>query len=246
MAGEMDQVGETDRRRVPPRRKDVWVAVLILVIVVGSVAYVGVPAVLRAKKSADLTYTDNDMRNLGIFVFAFEDEWGTFPSEKILLENPDKFRGLREGRSSNALLSMLIAGGFTNSEEIFASPGFPKWSREPDNVVSPPSRMLERGECGMGYVMLEGGRAMNTSDNGGRPLLVAPLEPGSGGADPKFARRAYNRRAVYLRIDQSVKQSQIDDEGRVLLPGNLTLFERGPDTVWEGDIPDVRGPEQGL
>jgi hypothetical protein len=55
--------------------------------------------------------------------------------------------------------------------------------------------------------------------------------------------KPYNDRSVYLRIDQSVKQNQIGEEGRILLPGHLTLFERGPDTVWGEDVPEVVAPE---
>ena len=57
--------------------------------------------------------------------------------------------------------------------------------------------------------MLSGGAAMSTSDNGGRPLLVAPLEPNSGGSNPKFNSSPYNGRAVYLRID-SVGEAEHD------------------------------------
>jgi hypothetical protein len=81
------------------------------------------------------------MRNLGIFLFAFEDEWGTFPSEKILRANPEQVPGVRPGSSSNALLSMLIAGGFTTSEEVF--PGaelLPIGASRPDNEFSTPCR----------------------------------------------------------------------------------------------------------
>ena len=40
-----------------------------------------------------------------------------------------------------------------------------------------------------------------------------------------------------------MKQHLVGEDGRVLLPGTLTLFERGPDTVWGDEVPDVRAPE---
>jgi len=49
---------------------------------------------------------------------------------------------------------------------------------------------------------------------------------------------------IYLRIDQAVKKNPIDDSGKVILPGqNRTLFDTGPDTVWDTDTPDVKAPK---
>jgi len=53
----------------------------------------------------------------------------------------------------------------------------------------------------------------------------------------------YGGRGVYLRIDQSVKQGQINESGEMLLPGGGHLFGTGAGTMWGDDVPDVRAPE---
>lgn len=221
------------------------VELLVVIAIIAALAGLATPAILRAKKSADLTEATNNLRNLGVFLFAFEDEFGTFPSQDIYQDNQNRFKNASSGDSSNDLLGLLIAGNFTTSEEIFYAKGGARSSKKPDNVVNSPAKVLESGECGFGYVMLSGNEAMSTSDNGGRPLLVAPLEPNSGGNDPNFNENPYNGRAVYLRIDQSVKQGSVDqDRKKVLLPGNQTLFETGEDSVWgTDDVPDVKPPK---
>jgi len=93
-------------------------------------------------------------------------------------------------------------------------------------------------------VMLQGDLAMSTtSNNSGCALAVAPLRPNSGGANPEFNKKPYDGKAVYLRIDQAVKQNRVDDSGKVGIPGNRTLFDTGPDTVWDTDNPDVKAPK---
>lgn len=58
--------------------------------------------------------------------------------------------------------------------------------------------------------MLDSGRMMTAEDNGGRPVLVAPLAAGAAGCDPPFNPRPCNGRATYLRVDQSVQQDFAD------------------------------------
>jgi prepilin-type N-terminal cleavage/methylation domain-containing protein len=220
------------------------VELLVVIAIIAALAGLATPAILRAKKSADLTEATNNLRNLGIFMFAFEDEFGTFPSEEIYTDNQNRFKNASGGTDANALLGLLIAGGFTNSEEVFYAKGGASINKKPDNVTNSPAKLLQAGECGFGYVMINQSEAMSTSDNGGRPLLVAPLEKNSGGSNPQFNDNPYNGRGVYLRIDQSVKQNQIDDTDKtILLPGNLHLFETGEDTVWDQDNPFVQAPK---
>jgi prepilin-type N-terminal cleavage/methylation domain-containing protein len=220
------------------------VELLVVIAIIAALAGLATPAILRAKKSADLTEATNNLRNLGIFMFAFEDEFGTFPSEEIYSDNQNRFKNASGGSDANALLGLLLAGGFTNSEEVFYAKGGASVNKKPDNVINSPAKILEAGECGFGYVMINQSEAMSTSDNGGRPLLVAPLERNSGGSNPQFNDNPYNGRGVYLRIDQSVKQNQIDETDKtILLPGNLHLFETGEDTVWDQDNPFVQAPK---
>jgi len=139
----------------------------------------------------------------------------------------------------------LIAGGYTTSEEIFYVKGGSSATKKPDNAITS-GKMLEAGECGFGYVMKTGGVAMSTSDNSGRPLLVAPLVSGSTGANPDFNIEPFDQKAVYLRLDQSVQQARVNKSTKhVTLQGvTKTLFDTGEETVWGAtDTPDVRAPK---
>ena len=158
------------------------------------------------------------------------------------------FPNARDGESANDLLGMILAGGIVESEEIFYARGGSRFRKMPDNVFDTPENLLEPGECGFGYVMLRGGVPMSTLHAEGscaaRPVLVVPLRPGSGGADPEFNKKPYGGRAVYLRLDQSVKLTWINDADKVVIPGsNRTLFETGPATAWGAEVPEVHPPE---
>ena len=222
------------------------VELLVVIAIIAALAGLATPVILRAKKKADLTSATSNLRNLAALMFEFDQDWGSFPSPKILSDNPDQFPGAQAGSDSNSLLSMLIAGGYTQSEEIFYVKGGSKATKKPDNNVAQ-GKMLEAGECGFGYVMLTADAAMSTSDNSGRPLLVAPLEE-AGGANPNFNVEPFDQKAVYLRLDQSVQQQRINKQTKhVTLPGvTTTLFDTGDTTVWGTTAtPDVRAPKQG-
>ncbi len=222
------------------------VELLVVIAIIAALAGLATPVILRAKKKADLTSATSNLRNLAALLFEFDQDWGSFPSKELYDtgDNAQQFPNCTPADDSNSLLSMLIAGGYTTSEEIFFVKGGSKATKKPDNAITS-GKMLEAGECGFGYVMKTGGKAMSTSDNSGRPLLVAPLD-GSGGADPNFSTEPFDQKAVYLRLDQSVQQSRINKSSKkVTLPGvTKTLFDTGEDTVWgTTDTPDVKAPK---
>jgi len=220
------------------------VELLVVIAIIAALAGLAVPQILRARKSADRAEATNNLKQLGLALFSFEEQYGTFPSRQIYQDNSNQFKNGTGGDTANDLLGMLLAGGFSDSEEIFFAKGGSRSSKKPDNVFNTPAKLLEPGECGFGYVMLQGDMAMSTtSNNSGCALAVAPLKPNSGGSNPEFNNRPYDGKAVYLRIDQAVKQNRIDDSGKVGIPGNRTLFDTGPDSVWDTDNPDVKAPK---
>jgi len=221
------------------------VELLVVIAIIAALAGLAVPQILRARKSADRAEATNNLKQLGLTLFAFEEQYGTYPSRQIYRDNTNQFKNASGGDSANDLLGLLLAGGFTDSEEIFYAKGGARINKKPDNVINSAAKLLEPGECGFGYVMLQGDLAMSaTSNNSGCALAVAPLRPGSGGANPEFNEKPYDGKAVYLRIDQAVKQSKIIEGGKVSLPNQSnTLFDTGPDTVWDTDNPDVKAPK---
>jgi hypothetical protein len=187
----------------------------------------------RCGGSTHLTEATNNLRNLVIFLFAYEDEFGAFPSP----ENAPKLaeeRGIDFGptTTSNDLLGLLLRGGFTNSEEIFYCRHSRLPNKKPDNVTEPISHILEPGECGFSYVA-----GLSTTSPGECPILLGPMIPGT----TRFDSDVFNGRAVLLRVDQSVKQYELDKEGRIILPNGLDLFDPAQ-PFWAGQTPDLRHP----
>jgi hypothetical protein len=92
---------------------------------------------------------------------------------------------------------------------------------------------LKKGECGFAY--LSGLSSKGRSD---RPLLVTPLISGTDRFDPKAFKPSC---AVVLRVDGSVAQTKLDQDGHALLGGKNALDSTHP--IWEGQPPVIVWPE---
>ena len=210
---------------------------------VGILAALAAPVILRSRMKAQMTMATSNALQVNALLFQFSQDWGEFPSRKIFEENREQFPGLLESDDANFYLGMLIAGGYTKTEECFYTEGGSATHKRPDNVITPPQRLLEAGECGFGYVLTADGKVATKSVSGAFPLLVYPLMSGSGGRDPIFNSKPYDGRAFYLNADGSVQMARIQN-GKVVMNsgGGRFLFETGPGTVWGEAVPDVKAP----
>ena len=77
-----------------------------------------------------------------------------------------------------------------------------------------------------------------SSVNSAVPLLCAPSDGTGAGT---FDRNVYNKRSVVLRIDMSVTDPRINDDGDITLRGGLGLLETGAGSVW--DDSNITAPE---
>lgn len=148
------------------------------------------------------------------------------------------------GSNSNDYLGQLIAGGYTKSEEIFYAMDKRYSRRIPDDVISPSSQILEKNECGFSYVMVEEKgkrRGLSTKDNGGIPILVAPLVNEWGSCE----KSTYDNRGIYLRVDGSARSERLrSSDQKIQIGGGMTLFDKGTSTVWGSLNPVVLLPER--
>jgi len=221
----------------------------LILAIIGTVSWtagIAIPLIHSQMQAARRDVAIEHAREVGRALVEFENRYGSFPSREVYQNNTNQFKNAIGGDSANDLLGLLMAGGIVEDETIFRAGKRRRTAKkQTDSRFNAPEKLLGPGECGFGYVMLEGGVPLSTArSNGACPLIVTPLEPGSGGSNPKFSRRPYHNWAVYLRIDQAVKSGRIDRFGRVRAPENRhTLFETGPDTVWGDKMPDVRPPE---
>jgi hypothetical protein len=167
----------------------------------------------------------------------FDQDFGNFPDQNTATQSQELQQF--SGNFANQLLGQLIAGGYTRSEEIFfAKGGNPAGNKKPDDVINPVAQSLSQGECGFAYVLVTGGttssataRGLSTSDNGGIPILCAPVQ--TGGNDAVFKTDPYDSRGVYLRVDGSARSERLNaTDNRVRIGGGNSLFGQGQGTVW--------------
>lgn len=84
-------------------------------------------------------------------------------------------------------------------------------------------------------------RGLTTADNGGIPILVAPMVNQWGACE----KTSYDNKAVYLRVDGSARSERLrSSDGKINLGGGITLFDTGPGTVWGTLMPVVLLPER--
>lgn len=221
---------ETDRKFLV---KCSFALVLICVLLV-FVIFMLIPPIKSSRKKMDMMQAISNSKQIYLVLLDFENDYGNFPDDETEAnyEDLDAFRGPH----SNDYLGQLIAGGYTKSEEIFYA--FDKrYSAKPDDVIFPREEILQKGECGFGYVMVEEKgkvRGLSTEDNGGLPVLVAPIVDESG----VFEKKSLDGRGVYLRVDGSARNERLNSDNKIRV-GPRTLFDTGADTVWGMELKPV-------
>jgi hypothetical protein len=227
------------------RRQTDWYFLLKFVLVFLSVlavlAFFMTPSILRAPKKLEMTQAISNSKQVYLVLLDFETDQGKFPDDSTVTKHA-KLHDF-QGACSNRYLRQLIEGGYTKSEEIFYAFDKRYGKRRADDVISPMTRILEKGECGFSYVMVEekaARRGLSTQDNGGIPVLVAPLLNEWGSCEKK----SYDGRGVYLRVDGSARSERLNlSNDKIRIGGNHSLFDSGPGTVWGVMKPVVLLPE---
>jgi type II secretory pathway pseudopilin PulG len=197
-----------------------------------ALAVLTAPVVLRSRKKSPQTEATSNVRQIGLALFEFETEYGTFPNAETakVVTTIYPSHGLDlSGKSSNALFRQLFAANITQSEAMFYAKV--KGSRKPDGDISP-SNALERGEVGFGIIA-----GLSTAGDPARPTVFCPIIPGTDRFDPK----PFDGKAVILRVDNSVTSMTIDKSGHVIFEGENILSPIHP--IWKGKAPDIRYPE---
>ena len=184
------------------------------------------------RKNANQTEATNNLRQIGLVLHDFVNDYGYYPSDAtaaaVKADYPTHGSNLG-GRSSNALFRQLFAAELTQSESMFYAkvPGV----RKPDGDITS-GKLLEKGEVGFAYVA-----GLSSKGNPARPIAFAPVIPGTARFDPK----PFQGNAVFLRVDNSVVSMKIRKDGQVLLGGIDILSAETP--IWDGKAPDIRYPE---
>ncbi len=204
------------------------VATIVLVAI--SLTGLTAPMVLRQRKKADQTEATSNARQIGLALFEFEAEYGSYPNPSTapLVAEVDGTPEIT-GNSSNDRFRQLFRAAITASEQMFYANA--DGVHKPDGDISG-DEALSPGECGFGYI-----ENVSAKDSP-RPIALAPFVLGSDRLDPV----PFDGKAVVLWSDNSVRSLPIDRvSGEAELDGRNILDPTHP--VWEGTPPVLLLPE---
>ena len=189
------------------------------------------PLMIRQSKCRGQTEEVNNARQIGLALYEFEAKYGKFPDATTIAAVRSKSgSALPLGtKSSNDFFRQLMAGGIAQSEAMFYTKG--QSTRKPDGLMDG-SNALAKGECGFSYLL-----GLSSKGNPSRPIIVAPLIPGTDRFDPK----PFKGKAVLLKMDNSVTSLPIDKNGHVIVVGK-NLFDP-TNSIWDGKPPTIVWPE---
>lgn len=90
----------------------------ILIIPIAALAGLAMPVIMKQKKAAERTECLSNVRQIGLALYEFEEEYGTLPSDELAAEE-EKFAGLTGGR----VLDQLEVAGFASDNDRFLAVG---------------------------------------------------------------------------------------------------------------------------
>jgi prepilin-type N-terminal cleavage/methylation domain-containing protein len=212
------------------------VELLVVIVIIAALAGLAAPQVIRQRKRADQVEAVNNARQIGLAMLEFENEYGSYPDTGTFQEVADATGSnlAQAGSTSNAYFRQLLAAGFSQSEKIFYAkiPG----TKKPDDDISTSNKALEQGEVGFAY-MMDGNEGFSAAGNPARPLAVTPLEKGQTGGT--FDVDPFDRKAILLRMDNSVTTVNIKQDKTINLSATNGLLKTGEDTVWGSGVTNV-------
>ncbi len=173
----------------------------------------------------------NNARQIGIALFGFETEFGSFPDASTdATVQAETGTDLDLGRkSSNDFFRQLISTSIAQSEPMFYAKI--NGTKKPDGIFTK-GEAIKKGECGFTYFL-----GAKTTDNPSRPLLVTPMIPGTDRFDPK----PFKGKAVVLKLDQSVTSLPINKDGHLMINGRNLTESNHP--IWDGHPPVIAWPD---
>lgn len=214
---------------------------LFLAFLLGALAWVSLPAVTKAKRSAYKLKAVSCAKNIGVAFNEFDSRYDQYPGPII----PESLRSVypqQDRQDSNYILGQIIIAQSTDSEKIFDSGRSLGRNTQADDTISPLTELLRPGECEFSYITLDGKRPLSSSyTRSSTPLLVSHIDPNTG----KFDLTSFAGEYVYLRGDNSVSTGKVSPDGTPLLnkgQGGRSIFDSGPDSVWENDTPKIHLP----
>jgi hypothetical protein len=191
------------------------------------------PVVLKSRKASDRTEALNNIRQIGLALFEFEADYGSFPSAATIPDVKVRTSTLLtlDDSSSNKLFRQLIANGLKSEKPFWAKTN--ETPKKPDDGFNSDATALAKGECAFSYAV-----GLKSTDDPGLPIVMTPMISGTR----KFSTpKSLGEKAIVLRLDNSATALQIrQDNNLAHVGGGRTLFDP---SVWGSVKPDLRWPE---
>lgn len=168
-------------------------------------------------------------RMIGIAMFEFETQYGSFPSEETAtaVKKRTGTKADLKAATANDCFFQLIASGMMPNDERFSQ-------EEPElGQENQPKPMIQLEKCAFSFLS-----GMSSAGNPRRPLVVFPMVPGTG----LFDRKVLGGKAVILRADNSVTSVPIAQDGTAIENG-MDIFDPAQ-PFWNGKVPPIRWPEK--
>ncbi|RYD20421.1 MAG: prepilin-type N-terminal cleavage/methylation domain-containing protein [Verrucomicrobiaceae bacterium] len=228
------------------RRGFTLVELLVVIVIIAALAGLTAPMVIRQRKKADQTEAVSNARQVGLALFEFETEYGSFPEGALgtqINETTGSTLAPSTISNSNDAFRMLIASGIASSETMFYCKTAYS-TLKPDNIFDQQQNALKKGEVGYGYIMNSGNTAFSTAGNPGRPIIAAPLEYNGQFSAGKFDKDIYDNKAVILKMDNSATSVTVNKDGDAVLGGGKKVLDTGTGTVWGANVqPSMVNPD---
>jgi prepilin-type N-terminal cleavage/methylation domain-containing protein len=210
------------------RRGFTLVELLVVIVIIAALAGLTAPMVIRQRKKADQTEAVNNARQIGVALFEFETEYGSFPDAATATAvQAATDTELVAGNTANDRFRQMVRAGIAQSEPMFYAKT--SYTKKPDGITVG-DKALERGEVGFGIMVKSDDTALSAANNPSAPIVMTPFATGLTGE--KFDYDVYDGKAVILKLDNSVTSLPVIKATGIVKINGVGLTESSTNSVW--------------